>query len=707
MLPTVAQVLELEPVRRGQPRVVAGQQRLATPVRWVHAIELADAARLLRGGELVLTTGIALPAADDRLAAYLRDLAGIGVSAVAVELGRRYRGGLPPALVAEAEACQLPLVMFEREIPFIEITEAVHALILDDQLAQLRAANRLHGVFTELAVAGAALDEIVRQAALLAGRPVILEDLSHHVLACEPAGADPARLLDGFEERSRAVAPAARTAYDEPSGWLVTTVGARGEDWGRVILVCGGPPGPADPVLVERAATTLALSRLLADQRDTLEQQAQARLLGAILAGSYPDPEQAALRARALGLPVAGREFHPLVARFGKGAGGLPAQARCNEVTAALAAACRGERVPALVGALDEERAAGVLALPRAAPADRVLAAVCSAARQRLAAGPGGPGRAWPAAGPGGLVIGAGSPAGSMTELRRSLLEARQAADAAAASPPGGAAAPFHRLADLRLRGLLHLLADDPRLATFAERELGPLLAHDRGHGTRLLGVLADFLAEGGNKAAAASRAHLARPTLYQRLRQIERILGVSLESPESRACLHVAMLALAARPDRLPRAAGLGEADPAAAGAGGHPGHHPEPGAGALRQAPKSRPAAPVMRIIAPAAKATLPALRQLPGAPFRIGCAARCGSHQAATSWPAPTPRSRCRCGDPKEPTGRLPSAACRARSGRAFEISSLVPLAPSGGGEYLSNHKVSHRTRLLAGGAGRGQS
>ena len=32
---------------------------------------------------------------------------------------------------------------------------------------------------------------------------------------------------------------------------------------------------------------------------------------------------------------------------------------------------------------------------------------------------------------------------------------------------------PFYRLADLRLRGLLHLLRDDPRVQTFAERELG------------------------------------------------------------------------------------------------------------------------------------------------------------------------------------------------------------------------------------------
>ncbi len=76
------------------------------------------------------------------------------------------------------------------------------------------------------------------------------------------------------------------------------------------------------------------------------------------------------------------------------------------------------------------------------------------------------------------------------------------------------------------------------------QRELGPLLAYDAARGTDLTGVLAAYLAAGGNKAEAATRTQLARPTLYDRLRHIERILGVSLDSAESRSSLHVALLA-------------------------------------------------------------------------------------------------------------------------------------------------------------------
>ncbi len=503
MLPTVAEVLALDAVRRGQPRVVAAAHRLETPVRWVHAIELADAARLLRGGELVLTTGIALPDEGALLDAYVADLAAVEVAALAVELGRRYTGGLPAGFVAAAESCGLPLIVFGREVPFVEITEAVHARIIEDQLDQLRASARLHEVFTDLAVAGAGPAEIVRQAALLAGRPVILEDLSHRVLACEPAGADPAALLDGFEERSRAVAPAGRTGYDEPSGWLVTTAGARGEDWGRVILACGAPPGPGDAALIERTATSLALARLLTRQHESLERQAHATLIGAIVAGAYPDLDEAAARARALGVQVTGRQLLTMVIMFRHGGRGLPAHAVAAKVADALADACRSARIPALVGPLDEGSVGALLSLDRHAP--------------------------------------------TLADARRSLLEAQQVADAAAQSSAPGRARPYYRLADLRLRGLLHLLGDDARLATFVDRELGPLIAHDLTHGTGLTKVLGAYLAEGGNKAAAAARAHLARPTFYERLRAIERILGVSLEAAESRTSLHVALLAVLA----------------------------------------------------------------------------------------------------------------------------------------------------------------
>ena len=561
MLPTVGDLLGLDVIRRGSPRVVAGSSGLSARVRWVHVLELADAAHLLQGGELVLTTGVALPAEPALLARYALDLAAAGVSALAVELGRRYVGALPGVLVRAAADSGLTLIAFEREVPFVEITEAVHARIIDAQLEELRASERLHEVFTELSVAGASPDEIVRQAATLAGRPVILADLSHQVLACEPGSADPARLLAGFARRSRALSALqtasspGRTAYDEASRWLFTPVGARGEDWGRVILVCGGPPAGTDTVLIERAAATLALGRLLTRHAESLDRQAHRTLITGIISQAHADPAEAAVRSRALGVPVDGRQLIAMVLRLrdpsGPGVLGVSAHARVLEVADAAAAACRAERIPSLVGTLDDARAGAMLSLSPRADQDRVLGGLATRITERLGASQDG------------LVIGVGATAGSIRDVRRSFLEASQVADVAAERPDGWGAGSgnlgnlgklgnlgpdrpaFYRLADLRLRGLLRLLRDDPRVQTFVERELGALLASEPD--TSLLDVLAAYLAAGGNKAAAAKSTHLARPTFYERLRRIERILGTDLDSAESRTSLHVALLALEA----------------------------------------------------------------------------------------------------------------------------------------------------------------
>ena len=288
---------------------------------------------------------------------------------------------------------------------------------------------------------------------------------------------------------------------------------------------------PQDTVLLERAATTLALGRLLARQAESVERQAHRTLISAIIEDA--DPASAVARARAMGVPVAGRQLVALVARLPDAGPGLSAQAAVLAVAESLAGACRDVRVPALVGSLDDVRAGVLLSLPAHADPETALRQLSARLAVLLTDRPD------PAAAP---VIGVGSPATGLAEARRSFLDAREVADLAIRRPDGR---PYYRLPDLRLRGLVHMLRDDRRLVAFAERELGPLLAYDAAHGTRLAGDLAAYLDAGGNKAAAAARAHLARPTFYQRLRLIEHVLGVSLDSAQSRASLHVAVLAL------------------------------------------------------------------------------------------------------------------------------------------------------------------
>lgn len=543
MFPTVAEVLDLDALRLGAPQVVAGAQGLHSPVRWVHISELADIAGMLQGSELVLTTGIALPGDREGLSRYIDDLADVSAAGLVVELGRRYEDELPRPLVRAAERRGLPLVALGSEVPFVAVTEAVHALVVNSQLTELQASEAVHQTFNELSVEGADPAEVVREVARITGTPVVLENLAHQVLAFDPAGREPGTLLDGWERRSRGVRPSGRTGHDPRTGWLVTGVGARGQDWGRLILVDPPAPVPRHTVVLERGASTLALNRLMERDRESLERQTHRTLLSGILTHALTVSD-VALRARALGVPLEGRRLVGVMLRQrgGPSSAALETQARLRDFTETVASAARERRLTALIGSLDDDGVGLLVSL--GPPDDEHQALEGFAAALEALSGPEGE-RGEPA-----FVMAAGSSVGSVRDARRSLLEAAQVADAAMHGGPDGRrrkAGTYYRLPDVRLRGLLHLLRDDARLQTYVERELGPLLTHDAEHGGDLVRILTVYLDHGRNKSAAADAAHLSRPSFYDRLHRVERVLGVDLDQVESCLSLHVALLALEA----------------------------------------------------------------------------------------------------------------------------------------------------------------
>lgn len=77
---------------------------------------------------------------------------------------------------------------------------------------------------------------------------------------------------------------------------------------------------------------------------------------------------------------------------------------------------------------------------------------------------------------------------------------------------------------------------------SFANGLLAPLLAQDERSHSRLMETLTAFAAENGNVLHAAEQLYIHRNTLKYRLRQIEKILGGSLDDPDLRLKLALAL---------------------------------------------------------------------------------------------------------------------------------------------------------------------
>ena len=76
----------------------------------------------------------------------------------------------------------MPLVAFRRSVRFVEITEAVHAAVLNSQFELLRRGEEIHRRFTELILHGRGVPEILAELAAAVGNPVVLEDAGHELV---------------------------------------------------------------------------------------------------------------------------------------------------------------------------------------------------------------------------------------------------------------------------------------------------------------------------------------------------------------------------------------------------------------------------------------------------------------------------------------------------------------------------------------------
>ncbi|KIX79307.1 transcriptional regulator, partial [Streptomyces sp. MBRL 601] len=218
---TVRRALELPGLRGGLPEVLTGEDQLDRPVRWVHAGEAPNLPALLKGGELLLTTGLGIGARPADQRAFVRKLAERGIAALVVELGPRFPQ-LPAALVDTARAAGLPLVQLHREVPFVTVTEQVHTELVNSHYALLRQAEEVDRRCTRALLDGGGVPRVLRTLAEFATEPVFLETADGRLLyAAAPPGddrPDPLQVWEGL--RSGRTADRDRT----PSGAVVVDV---------------------------------------------------------------------------------------------------------------------------------------------------------------------------------------------------------------------------------------------------------------------------------------------------------------------------------------------------------------------------------------------------------------------------------------------------------------------------------------------------
>ena len=210
---TVREALSLNILKEAE--VVAGRGGLDNPIRWTHILDLPQVTEWVKGGEVLITSGVGIQDSAEAQEKYMREAVEKKVAAVFVSK-EDFMPHTTPVMREIADLNDLPLVELPRATPFVEVTEAILR-----QLAT-RSLDAERDYLIDALMAGnlPASEETIARLADLG-----LEPEQHHVLAlAQQAGTSVDQHLS--EQESRAIraalnlAPRRAVLIDRPN-WVI------------------------------------------------------------------------------------------------------------------------------------------------------------------------------------------------------------------------------------------------------------------------------------------------------------------------------------------------------------------------------------------------------------------------------------------------------------------------------------------------------
>lgn len=112
--------------------IVAGMEGLDRLVKWVHVVDVTNIRNLLNGNELILSTGVAWKDKNELFISLVEQLIDSDAAGLCIEMGT-YTSLIPQEIIDIADKFHFPIMLFQEEVPFVEITQDIHTLLINRQ----------------------------------------------------------------------------------------------------------------------------------------------------------------------------------------------------------------------------------------------------------------------------------------------------------------------------------------------------------------------------------------------------------------------------------------------------------------------------------------------------------------------------------------------------------------------------------------------
>lgn len=522
----------------GQAYIAAGKQGLHRLVRWVHIIEVIQFEQLLQGGEMILTTGAAFKSDTASFMTYLEQLINNNVSCLCIEMGH-YLSSVPQEWIEAAEQNNLPLIIFPQAVRFIDITQDIHAHIINQHHKALQDLEKISREFHRMTLSSQGVTHVLGLLQSSTKAQVIYVPLDGQLrfiphLESRVSG----QWLDFLKSRLIESPNNGNTASPsvlevEGQTVIIQPVGAMGKTWAHIILVLSRKPQEYEYLILDSASLSIAQDLLRKRYMEERKLYSQTLWMDDLLHLRIRDEEQIKVLIGTEFKRLNELPYHVILIEFeherdedhpgeedGIESSGIHLSLAVRSVfeqhTFHPLITLKNNRL--VVVAFDK-------ALKRSSK-ERLQQVFHSLGQMRAEEEI-------------GLTIGVGQSNRSFMQAHISYQEALQAISLVPTLQ--GKVLFFDELGVFQL--LFHI-ADKQILQSFVRTYLGPIIEHDQMKGSELLRTLKVFLDHDGSKQIAAQQLFIVRQSLYYRLEKIEELLGADYMLPEKRLALQVGIRA-------------------------------------------------------------------------------------------------------------------------------------------------------------------
>lgn len=518
--------------------VVAGREGLDRDVTWAHIVDIPDITPWVHEGHLLLTTAFALKDDTDAQLKLIPNLAAKGLAGMVVAVGR-YFHEIPENMVLLADELSFPIIQLPFDVPFVEVTRAIHKRILDEHYGLVQQSLDIHRVLTQLVLEGKGLDALADGLAYLVNRSITIEDENLKLLAyasVEPVdearklsiaqGRTPENLIQHLNEQGLFTrlrggrrpqyvppVPAMGLTLERIIAPIIVGEALYGYIW---IIATDHPLTELDFLAIERAATVAALIISREQAIHAAEQRVKNQLIDNLI---NPDPHHD-VRAIMEALSQLGlnQGYCALVAEADQ-----PSPTELRQLSAFVEDALEVEGVRAT--AVERGRSVIVfLPISNSEAAKRTTARLVERGAQV------------------GLtfIVGLSAPAHGAGQARTAYQEAAEALEIGKAyADQNSAVWAFDDLGFLRW---LYRIPTDYLNKSRYYRLVQEMAEQDEGRGAQLLNTLEVYLDHLCNAQQAANSLFIHRNTLRQRLSKIGETWGLDLEDPHTLLNLFIAI---------------------------------------------------------------------------------------------------------------------------------------------------------------------